>query len=438
MASPSVFAQILDYANRANPYPLYAQLRKTPVARQADGSYVVSTYREIEELLHDPRISSDLRNLAHPAVGVPEETPGLPPSMLRLDPPDHDRLRRLTMRHFGPPHTLGRVDGMTSDLRGIVTRLIDGFAGRNQVDIVDDFAYPFPVTVICELLGVPREDEPRFHKWVEVGLESLDPKAAGPEQEQKHAQAMAEMVGYLTELVEAHRRAPGNDLLSALATDDGPEGRMTPEQLLSTAFLLLVAGHETTVNLIANGMLTLLRHPDVLERLRREPDLVIRTVEELLRYEPPVHFVPWRATLDDVEIAGTTIPAGSQVMLVLASGNRDPEHVREPDRFDPDRFDPDRFGLARDDDQHLGFGGGIHYCFGAPLARLEAQIALSELARRLEHPRLVVDPPPYRPNPVLRGPVHLLVEFDRVAPAQPAAATTRPREREAQPPVPSI
>jgi len=434
MAGPDVFAQILDYSHRANPYPLYADLRKTPVARQDNGSYVVSTYREIEGLLHDPRISSDLRNLAHPAVGVSEEMPGLPPSFLRLDPPDHDRLRRLAMRHFGPPHTPGRVDGMAPDLRGIVTRLIDGFAGRNQVDIVDDFAYPFPVAVICELLGVPREDEPRFHAWVEAGLESLDPRAAGPEQQQKSAKAMAEMGQYLTQLIEDHRRAPGNDLLSALATDDGPEGRMTPEQLLSTAFLLLVAGHETTVNLIANGMLTLLHHPDVLARLRREPDLVIRTVEELLRYEPPVHFVPWRATLDDVEIADTTIPAGSQVILVLASGSRDPDHVRDPDRFDPDRFDPDRFGLARDDDQHLGFGGGIHYCFGAPLARLETQIALGELARRLEHPRLVTDPPPYRPNPVLRGPLHLLVEFDHVAPAQPpGATTTHPYEPEEQP-----
>src|SRR6185436_8586629 len=258
-----------------------------------------------------------------------------------------------------------------------------------------------------------------------------DPKA-GPGAQQRSAQAMAELRQYLAELIEARRRAPAKDLLSALATDDGPEGRMTPEELLSTALLLLIAGHETTVNLIANGMLTLLRHPDVLERLRRDPDLVIRTVEELLRYEPPVHFVPWRAALDDIEVAGTTIPAGAQVMLVLASGNRDPDHVRDPDRFDPDRFDPDRFGLARDNDQHLGFGGGIHYCFGAPLARLEAQIALGELARRLEHPRLVADPPPYRPNPVLRGPLHLLVEFDRVAPAQPNADKTLPQEPEGQ------
>jgi cytochrome P450 len=430
MAAPSVFAQILDYTNRPNPYPLYAELRKTPVARQEDGSYVVSTYREIEELLHDPRLSSEMSNLAHPAPGA-NQTPGLVPSILHLDPPQHDRLRRLAMRPFGPPHTPGRIDGMAPDLRGIVTRLIDDFAGRNQVDIVDEFAFPFPVTVICELLGVPHEDVPRFHAWVEAGLEALDPKAAGPEQQQKTAHAIAELGRYLTGLIEAHRRAPGDDMLSALATDDGPEGRMSPEELLSTAFLLLIAGHETTVNLIANGMLTLLRHPDVLERLRRDPELAIRMVEELLRYEPPVHFVPWRAALDDIEIADTTIPKGSQVVLVLASGNRDPAHVRDPDRFDPDRFDPDRFGLARDNEQHLAFSSGIHYCFGAALARLEAQIALGELARRLEHPRLVADPPPYRPNPVLRGPLHLPVEFDRVTPAQPTVDSTREPQQQA-------
>ena len=325
---------------------------------------------------------------------------------------------------------------MAPDLRGIVTGLIDGFAGKNQVDIVDEFAYPVPGHGdLRAARGAPRGRTtlPRLGRSRTGGPR---PEGNSPEQQQRSAQAFAELRQYLTELIEAHRRAPGNDLLSALATDDGPEGRMTPEQLLSTAVLLLIAGHETTVNLITNGMLTLLRHPDVLERLRRDPDLVIRTVEELLRYEPPVHFVPWRAALDDIEVAGTTIPAGAQVMLVLASGNRDPEHVRDPDRFDPDRFDPDRFGLARDNDQHLGFGSGIHYCFGAPLARLEAQIALGELARRLEHPRLVADPPPYRPNPVLRGPLHLLVEFDHVTPAQPSADATRPNEPEEQLSVP--
>jgi cytochrome P450 len=179
---------------------------------------------------------------------------------------------------------------------------------------------------------------------------------------------------------------------------------MSRDELVSTAALLLIAGHETTVNLIANGMLTLLHHPDVLQRLRREPDLVVLLVEELLRYEPPVQFLPNRAALADIDLAGTTIPNGSPLMLVLAAGNRDPDRFDHPDRFDPDRSD----------NQHLGFGGGIHYCFGAPLARVETQIALPALVRRLQNPRLVADPPPYRPNPVLRGPRHLPVEVGRV------------------------
>jgi cytochrome P450 len=182
--------------------------------------------------------------------------------------------------------------------------------------------------------------------------------------------------------------------------------------VLSNAALLLVAGHETTVNLITNGMLTLLRHPEVLGRLHRgdEPDLAARVVEELLRYEPPVQALTNnRNTLDDIEVAGTTIPKGSRVTLVLAAGSRDPAVFPDPDRFDPDR----------EHNEHLGFGGGIHYCFGAPLARPETQIALTELARRLESPRLVDDPPPYRLSPTLRGPSHLLVDFDGVSPARP-------------------
>jgi cytochrome P450 len=416
ISPPSVFAQVLDYANRANPYPLYAELRKTPVARQDDGSYVVSTYAEIVELLHDPRISSDPHHLPE---GASEDPPGLPQPFIRLDPPEHDRLRRIVMRRFGPPHTPDRIDSMVPDLRQIVTGLIDGFGGSTEVDIVDQFAYPFPVTVICKLLGVPREDEPRFRVWVEAVVAGLDPGVDDPvEVQRKRVAAMKEMGLFFAGLVDAHRRSPGADLLSALATDDGPEGRLTDGQLLATAFLLLIAGHETTVNLISNGMLTLLRHPAILERLRHEPELAIHLVEELLRYEPPVHFIPRRVALDDIEIAGTTIPKGSRVVLVLASGSRDPAHVRDADRFDPDRFDPDRFGFARDTDQHLGFGGGIHYCFGAPMARLETQIALRELACRLVNPRLVVDPPPYRTNAVLRGPSHLPVAIDGVTPAQ--------------------
>jgi cytochrome P450 len=401
----SVYEQILDYSNRANPYPLYAELRKTPVSREEDGTYVVSAYQEIVALLHDPRLSSDpqkfLEEYRRHAALQAQALGGF----IHYDPPDHDRVRRQAMRHFGPPHAPWRIDGMRPWLLQVVSGLIDSFGDGNRVDIVDDFAYPFPVTVICRILGVPREDEPRFRGWMYAISEALDPTLArDPEVQRKGDQARAELGGYLAELADAHRRRPGDDILSGLVTDPGPEGPMSREELIDTARLLFFAGHETTVNLISNGMLTLLRQPGVLERLRHEPDLVIGTVEELLRYEPPVHFLRSRLALDDIAIAGTTIPKGSPVTLMLAAGNRDPRRFRDPDRFDPERKD----------NQHLGFGSGVHLCFGAPLARTEAQIALPELARGLENPRLVADPPPYRHSPTLRGPRHLLVEFDHV------------------------
>src|SRR3954469_23983390 len=211
----SVFAQILDYANRADPYPHYAELRKTPVARQDDGSYVVSTYREIVDLLHDPRISSDARSADTPAADDTDQPSGVPPAFIRTDPPEHDRLRRIVNRHFGPPHTPGRVDGMVPDLRRKVTGLIDGLAGRTEVDIVDQFAYPFPVSVICELLGVPREDEPRFHVWAQALVDALDPGAGNPDElQRRRTSATTDLGMYIAGLVDAHRGSPGADLLS--------------------------------------------------------------------------------------------------------------------------------------------------------------------------------------------------------------------------------
>ena len=410
MAQASIFDQILDPASRANPYPLYAELRKTPVARQDDGTYVVSTYHEIVALLHDPRVSSDPRSRpgVSDAITTPEGGPaGLPLGFIQRDPPEHDRLRRLAMRQFGPPHSPGRIDALRPWLAEVATGLIDKLAGQASADIVTDFAYPLPVTAICVLLGVPMEDQPRFAGWADAVVEAMDP-TTGPFEERirRRLQANEELGDYLNGLASARARRPAGDMISGLLTDACDGGPMSREDLLSTAGLLFVAGHETTVNLIANGMLTLLRHPDVLERLNREPGLINPLVEELLRYEPPVHMIQSRTALADIDIAGSTIPAGSPIVLVLAAGSRDPARFRDPDRFDPDRTD----------NQHLGFGGSIHYCFGAALARTEAQLALPELARRLVSPRLVADPPPYRPNPTLRGPSHLQVTYDAIAP----------------------
>jgi cytochrome P450 len=402
----TILRHIYDYANRANPYPLWAKLRETPVSFQEDGpddagTYVVSTYREIVALLHDPRISSDLRKSVQ--TGGRPQTSTAPYQFISLDPPEHDRLRRLAMRQFGPPERPEYLEQLRPEIVRIVTTLLDQLQGSRQFDLIESFAYPLPVTVICRILGVPLSDEPKFHVWAAAITESAG--GLTEEQRQRREQARRDLNQYMADLVEHHREHPGDDLLSRLVTDSGPEGRMTEPYLIENAGLLLVAGHETTVNLIGNGMLTLLRHPAILDRLRNEPNLIPATVEEVLRYEPPVQFLVQRTTLDEITLAGTTIPNGVLVTLALAAGNRDPERFPDPDRFDPDRRD----------NEHLGFGSGIHICFGAPLARMEAQIAFTELVRRLEQPRLVVDPPRYRPSPLLRGPEHLLIAVEGVS-----------------------
>jgi cytochrome P450 len=402
MAVDTLLRRITDDANRADPYPLYAELRQHGVARQDNGSYLVGGYHEIAALLHDPRISSDSRNRTVQDQ-VPDEMAGIPLPFIRLDDPEHERLRTIAMRPFGPPHSPSRIDAMHGEISGIAGELISALQGRDRIDLVEDFAYPLPVTVICRLLGVPREDEPQFHTWSEAVVAGVDPAPDRDPAERQRAAAAARaaMAHYLGALADNRRGKPCDDMLSALVNDPGPGGGFSRPELMSTAVLLLIAGHETTVNLITNGMLTLLRYPEVLELLRREPELMPRAVEELLRYEPPVHMLPWRTTLADIEVADVTVPKGVPLVLVLAAGNRDPKRFDEPDRFDP----------TRRDNQHFGFGSGVHICFGAPLARIEAQIALTELARRLLGPRLLQEPPPYRRSPVLRGPRHLPLEI---------------------------
>ncbi|MGW3134271.1 cytochrome P450, partial [Streptomyces sp. NPDC001123] len=283
--------RIFDYSSRADPYPLYAELRRTPVARQEDGSYVISTYREITDVLNDPHLSSDVRNLSRPmpsaegegdraGEGVGEGQGAATSSFIHMDPPGHDRLRRMATRHFGPPHTPGLVTGLEGFLITTVGGLVDGLAGKERIDVVDDFAFPLPVTVICHLLGVPREDEPRFHLWVSDLMSSIDydPETDPKEKLDKGVRARNDLLQRLGELVAQRHGRPGDGLLARLANDDGPDGRMTDADIVATAKVLLVAGHETVVNLIANGMLTLLRHPQVLQRLRDEPDLIVPLV----------------------------------------------------------------------------------------------------------------------------------------------------------------
>ncbi|MGW2696304.1 cytochrome P450 [Streptomyces sp. NPDC001296] len=400
MTADTLLERITDYANRHNPYPLYAELREAgPVVRQADGSYLIGGYHHVAALLHDPRLSADPRS--RPATAGSPYVEGGKPPFLRLDDPEHHRLRTLAMRPFGPPHSPGRVDALRGQIADITKELFEALQDREQIDLVDDFAYPLPLTVICRLLGVPREDEAQFQTWSDALVAAADVRAGADITEQDRAgrQARLEMGRYLVDLAEQRRDQPRDDLLSAFINEPDPDARLSHEELAETAVLLFIAGHETTVNLITNGVLTLLRLPDQLDRLRRDPDLLPSAVEELLRYEPPVHMRE-RYPLADVEVAGTTLPAGSTVVLALASGNRDPRRFHEPDRFHPDR----------PDNQHLGFGSGVHLCYGAPLARIEAQTALRVLIPQLGTAALAQDPPPYRENAMLRGPRHLLLQ----------------------------
>ena len=414
MADLTPWQQALLYANRANPYPFYAELRKTPVSRQPDGSYVVSTYREIVSLLHDPRVSSDLSKRSHAGSATVNADQAVEsayirePSMITMDPPGHDRVRHSAMRHFGPPQTPHLVADQEPEIRRIVAGILDKLNGKKQFDAVDEFAYPLPVTVICEILGVPREDEPLFHGWIQASLNGLDlgPEAASEEHRrllEASQQSRKELRKYMEGLVEKCAKQPGPGMLSAMVNDTS-EDRLSKGELVSNATLLLFAGHETTVNLIAHSVLILLRNPPALEKLRRRPELVVPAIEEFLRLESSVQFWPTRTALEDIEIDGTTIPKGSPIIVVYASGNRDPKRFKNPDEVD----------LERSDNEHLGFSGGIHLCFGGPLARLEAQIAVGQFVRRVINPRLVVDAPPYRHNQVFRGPRHLMVEIDGV------------------------
>ncbi len=394
IAATDLFEAVMHHGARADPYPLYAQMREHPVLPGPNGLVAITRHRDIHALLRDGRILSDPRKSAGGSA-IWSENPDDPeigkPPFIFLDPPDHTRLRALVVRQFQPR--------MVARLRPRIVELVDGMideaAEAGALELVEDLALPLPVAVICELLGVPHEDVPKFKDWSAAIARALDPGPTMTEDERMQGMVgVMEMLTFMNELVERRRDDPGEDLLSALTlmTTDGGD-RLNEHELITSLVLLLVAGHETTVNLISNAMLALLRHPDVLARVRAEPALITPVIEETLRFDPPVHIRNRTCTVP-IEVAGETIPAGANIALMLASANRDPEQFAEPDRFDIDRAKS----------AHFGFGGGIHFCLGASLARMEAEIALTTLLRRVEEPRLLADPPSYRPNAALRGP----------------------------------
>jgi cytochrome P450 len=314
-----------------------------------------------------------------------------------MDPPDHTRLRGLVNKAFTPRV----VERMRGRVQAIVDELIDNVIGRGEIEIIEDLAYPLPVRVICEMLGVPPEDHATFKGWSHDVARGLDPDfVLPPEFLERRQRTFDELRAYFLGLIAKRRDDPRDDLISALIAAEDQGHVLSEAELVSTCGLLLIAGHETTVNLVANGTLALLRHPGELARLRVDPALIRSAVEEVLRYDPPVQMTA-RIALSDVEVGGTTLRKGQLALLLLAAANRDEEQFPDGERFD----------IAREDNRHLAFGMGIHFCVGAPLARVEGQIALDAVARRLERPELLIETPSYKENLVLRGLSALPVRF---------------------------
>ncbi|OZM70505.1 cytochrome P450 [Amycolatopsis antarctica] len=370
---------VLDLDFSQDPHRLVASLRaEAPVRRvvlpRGLRAWLVTGYDDARAMLADPRLSKDsgrIGELFEQHGGRPAGyTDSLAEHMLNMDPPDHTRLRKLVNKAF-TPRAVARLRPRVEEITG---RLLDRIAEAGSVDLLGTFAFPLPITVISELLGVPEGDQDAFQKWSNVMVSVAPPEQA--------RQASAAMADFLTRLVAVKRAEPGEDLLSDLvhATDDGES--LSEVELVSMAFLLLVAGHETTVNLIGNGVLALLRDPAQLAALRGDPGLISGAVEEFLRYDGPVNLATLRFTTEPVEVGGTTVPAGEFVMVSLLAANRDAARFDEPEVLD----------ITRPAGGHVAFGHGIHYCVGAPLARLEAEVAIGTLIRRFPDLRLDGEP----------------------------------------------
>jgi cytochrome P450 len=401
--SQGLLLQLLDPANRADPYPLAARFRERGAMLLPEMHLAVfSNYRDCDEILRHPSSSSD-RMKSTPAqeqvkaqidelteAGAPPPAQ-VPPGFLFLDPPDHTRLRKLASKAFAPRV----VNALRPDITALVDGLLDRIAEKGRFDVVEDFAYPLPVAVICRLLGVPLDDESQFSHASGLLAQALDPfvtfTGSPSDGLQERLDAGTWLREYLHGLIERRRSRPGDDLMSGLIAVEESGDQLTEEEIVSTCVLLLVAGHETTVNLIGNAILAMLRQPSQWAALGADANRAAGVIEETLRYDPPVQMVV-RIALQDMPIGDVVVPDGDLMMLLLAAAHRDAAEFDRPDVFDPDR---EAF-------RHLGFGRGLHYCLGAPLARLEAGVALSALTARFPNARLASEPQ-YKPNVTLRG-----------------------------------
>jgi len=389
----------------ADPYPYYARYRQEDPVHWSStlDAWVLTRYEDVSFVLRDPRFSANRRQGRNRFIQLAEARQqyvsplGNVVTMLGADPPEHTRLRRLVSQSF----TLKAINALRPRIEELVHQLLDGAEAKARregyFDVIADLAYPLPVTVIAEMLGIPPEDMDTFKRWSDDIALSLEPFAPLQVLERVR-RSMQEMVEYFQDALAQRRREPRQDIVSVLVEAER-EGRVrSEEEAIATLILLLVAGNETTTNFLGNAVLALLRHPDQLQRLREDPALIERAVEELLRYDPPAQTTT-RVALEEVEIGGRRIEPYQVVFAVLGAANHDPEVFPEPDRLD----------LTRHPNPHLAFGEGIHFCLGAPLARAESQIALRALLDRFPGIHLVEDEPCWRPNYILRGLKRLLV-----------------------------
>jgi cytochrome P450 len=383
---------LFDLAFEANPYPTYARLRaEAPVCRvrlpDGRGAWLVTRYDDIVGVLQDHARFSN-RAMLSQVTGLPDLSPRAQEVMTLFasimssnDPPDHTRLRTLVEKAF-LPRRIGGLEQYVKELAGELLDAVEeraGASGARTMDLVADYAFPLPAAVIMKLLGVPAEDRENIRRWSEP-LTRFD---RSPESAEALAPEISVFVDYVRGLLKTKRQSPGDDLLSGLVNHD-----LTELELVSLTFQLIFAGHATTSHLIGNGTLALLTHRDQFERLKADPSLIKTAIEELLRYDAPQQLRARLATAD-VEVAGVSIRKGEVVMLAFASGNRDPKHFEAPEELD----------IARQDNRHLSFGLGIHRCFGVPLARLEGEIALTTLLRRMPNLKLAVPPEELRRTP---------------------------------------
>jgi len=384
----------------ANPYPFYHALReKDPVHQSPMGFWVLTRYDDVVMSLRDPRFGRDgFAPLLEASYGSENAGSKLPRSMLWRDPPDHTRLRALVNKAFTPRV----VEEMRGHIQAIANRLLDRVQDSRSMDVIADLAYPLPVTVICEMLGVPINDHDVIRGWsadIARNLDSIGLRA-DPALVARGTAARRALADYFRGLLPERRAHPKADLLSLLIAAEEQGDKLSEGELLTMCLLLFIAGHETTVNLIGNGTLALLQHPDQMKKLGSDPALIPLAIEELLRYDSPVQRTA-RITNTEVEIQGRKIPSGSMVVAAIGAANRDPSHFADPDRLD----------IARAENRHLAFGFGIHFCLGAPLARVEGQIALGTLLRRMPALALQTGIPDWRESSTLRGLKTLPVAF---------------------------